>query len=453
MKRHAELSLKNWYESHNRKPLVLRGARQVGKSTLVRNFAKSQNLDLIEINFEKHSLKTVEKSLDLSVILPEIEYVTKKKLGPNCLIFLDEIQDSPRMITALRFFKEERPDLAVVAAGSLLEFALTIHEISIPVGRIQYHHLGPFTFTEFLEALGEHQLLEIIFQKNSNIPDYAHTALQDLYHKYLFVGGMPEAIKTFIETNGNINEVRNVQESIIQSFRDDFHKYSTRAELPRIRKVFDSITRIAGHKVKYTEIDPDEKSRDLKRAIDLLLYARVFFPVKHSNGTSTPLKAYEDISVYKLFFLDVGLLAWLYKIDWNEINANKVVLGILAEQYAAQHLNMVNGPLVHPELHYWLNDKKNQSAEIDFLIELDSKIFPVEVKAGPTGQLKSLLVFLSKHKTIKTAIHIGDHPFSFSPVNYKIAQGDISKTVKGEIIKVPPYLITNLKKIISVKRD
>ncbi|HEY8272805.1 MAG TPA: AAA family ATPase, partial [Pseudobdellovibrionaceae bacterium] len=237
MKRQAEDHLKKWYQSKSgRKPLVLRGARQVGKSTLVRNFAASMGLDLIEINFEKHSLKTADKSLDLDLILPEIEYLTKKKFGSKTLLFLDEIQDSPKMITSLRFFKEDRPDIAVIAAGSLLEFALTVEEISIPVGRVQYYHLGPFTFSEFLEALGE-QILINILSDPEHIPSFADQALKEFYLKYLYIGGMPEVIQTYINSGQNLDQVRNVQESILQSFREDFHKYSSRTELSRVRKV------------------------------------------------------------------------------------------------------------------------------------------------------------------------------------------------------------------------
>lgn len=450
MKRQAESDLKNWYVSKTRKPLILRGARQVGKSTLVRNFAISNNLDLIEVNFEKITLKIPEVSLELSKILPEIEFVSKKKIGDKTLLFFDEIQECPKMITALRFFKEERPDIPVIAAGSLLEFALTINEISIPVGRIQYYHLGPFTFSEFVEALGEQDLLRMISSEGPEVlPEYGVQALKELYLKYLYIGGMPEAIQNFIDTKGQFNEVRQIQESIIQSFRDDFHKYSSRAELPRVRKVFDSITRIAGHKVKYTEIDGDEKSRDLKRAVDLLLYARVFLPVWHSSGTGVPLNSYQDTSVYKLFFLDVGLLGSLFKLDWNDFQLNHAVTGLLAEQFVAQHLIFQAGPHVAPELHYWLNDKKKHRAEVDFLIQVNSKILPIEVKAGATGQLKSLLLYLKQNPLANLAIHIGPHPFSIEPINFKVSDGETSTLVKGRIIKWPFYMIDQLKEKIS----
>jgi predicted AAA+ superfamily ATPase len=449
MKRKAELDLKKWYESTYRKPLVLRGARQVGKSTLVRNFAAGMGLDLIEVNFEKVSLKTPDQSLDLKLILPEIEYLTKKRFGPKTLLFLDEIQDSPKMITGLRFFKEDRPDIAVIAAGSLLEFALSTKEISIPVGRIAYYHLGPFTFTEFLNATGNHRLLEVLADYK-NIPEFADEALKKLYLKYLYIGGMPEVIQTYIQTENNLNEVRKTQEFIIQSFRDDFHKYSTRTEIVRVRKVFDSMTRIIGKKVKYTEIDSDEKSRDLKRAIELLVFARVILPSLHSNGTSAPLKAFEDSSVYKLFFLDVGLLGCLFNTNFNAIEADKSLRGILAEQFIAQHISELAGSHITPQLHFWLNDKKVNRAEVDFLIELGSAVFPVEVKSGSTGHLKSLFLYLANHKSIKKSVHFGSHSFALRKLDYHIASGNESLAVKAQLFQVPLYLVEQLKDILRI---
>lgn len=451
MKRNAETDLKNWYTAKNRKPLILRGARQVGKSTLVRNFAKSNNLELIEINFEKVQLKSPDETLDLEVVLPEIEYVSKKKFGPKSLLFLDEIQDAPKMITGLRFFKEDRPDLAVIAAGSLLEFALTLHEISIPVGRVQYYHLGPFTFSEFLNGIGEHAMAEFATSPKK-IPAYAEKALRELYQKYLFIGGMPEAIKTYIDNHGQWDKIRATQDSILQSFRDDFHKYSTRAELPRVRKVFDSITRIAGHKVKYTQIDSEEKSRDLKCALDLLFYARVFLPVFHSNGTSIPLRAYEDSTIFKTYFLDVGLLGCLHRLDWYHLTEENPLSGVMAEQFVAQHLMGFCGPFLQPELHYWLNDKKSHRAEVDFLIETESQIYPIEVKAGSGGQLKSLLYFWAQHKKTKQAIHLGLHSFNVKQMDCLIPYGNTSMTVKGQLIQMPLYLIDYLKFYLTLKK-
>ncbi len=448
MKRRYYDDLGAWYASKHRKPLLLRGARQVGKSTLVRNFASLQNLDLVEINLEKTSLTSPKKSLELEKIIPEIEFLTRKKIGPQSLLFIDEIQEEPKLITGLRFFKEERPEIPVIAAGSLLEFALSENEISFPVGRISSGYISPICFTEFLMGLGEDRLLKYLGEP-LKIPAFAHEALLERYRQFLFVGGMPEAGQVFIETK-DYRQVREIQRSIIGTYRDDFQKYSTRSELSRVKMVFDTLPRICGKKVKYSEINPDEKSRDLKRAIELLKFSRVVQPAIHSNGTGTPLSAYEDDSIYKLYFVDVGLLGAMLNTQWADISKKDFSYrGFLAEQFVAQHLSYNSEFSRPPELFYWLKDKKSNKAEVDFLTTLDDQVIPVEVKAGAGGQKKSLIVYMATHKKSMLAVHFSETPFSVQEFQHSIQLGSEHVKSHGHLVRLPFYLIDNFLQVIN----
>ena len=220
MKRSMENQLARWLQKSRRKPLVIRGARQVGKSTLVQNFARSQRLKLAEINLEKHgNLNGIFETNDLDIIIPELELLARTSLRQeNTLLFLDEIQSTPYAIAALRYFREEMPQLPVVAAGSLLEFVLAKHDFSMPVGRVEYLHLGPMTFEEFLLAMGDDMLLSYVesFQLSQPLPQTAHEKLLQRQRQYLYIGGMPESILAFCESSSLLN-TRDVHRSIIQT--------------------------------------------------------------------------------------------------------------------------------------------------------------------------------------------------------------------------------------------
>jgi predicted AAA+ superfamily ATPase len=258
--------LTSWNQSINRKPLVLRGARQVGKSTLVRTFAKELGLDLLEINLEKQrALNKSFKTLDLKTILQELEFVLGKKIPPNGLLFLDEIQATPWALAALRYFFEEMPELAVIAAGSLLEFTLSEHEFSMPVGRVETMHLGPMNFEEYLMAFNEDQLVETLLkwspESGQPFSEIAHDKLSKRLREFLFVGGMPEAVREFRDS-GSFLKATEVQESILATYQNDFSKYATKNELIRLQEIFVNVPRQLGRKIKYSTMIPGERSAD-----------------------------------------------------------------------------------------------------------------------------------------------------------------------------------------------
>lgn len=401
MKRIAEEFLTEWLNKKSRKPLLIRGARQVGKSTLVRLFAENYGLDLVEINLEKQEIKSLKKSKDLKVIMAEIEIIAKKNLrNKNTLLFLDEIQACPEAISSLRYFYEEYPELPVVAAGSLLEFVLESHEFSMPVGRVEFYHLGPMSFTEFLWALGEDKLVLQLKESFYLAYELFFEKLTEYLEKYYYLGGMPGVIKNFIETN-SLLEARSIQRAIVESYFYDLPKYSKGKQVVRLENVLRRLPHFIGKKLKYSELLPGENYPAIKLALEMLEKARLVMRCAHTNATNLPLEGTKDESVFKLYFLDIGLLNYLYGNDWNDLNTHLSVDGEIAEQFVAQHLAYKDGGSSSPCLYYWLRDKKANNAEVDFIIKMGSEICPLEVKAGKSGKMKSLMVFIAEHKSKK----------------------------------------------------
>ena len=277
MYRTAEDHLGKWFKRKRRKPLVLRGARQVGKSTLVRQFASKTGICLHEINLERHlHLNDIFKTLDIDGIIKELDAIIGANVQkPGSLLFLDEIQATPYAIQALRYFYEDKPRLPVIAAGSLLEFALADHHFSMPVGRIEYYHLGPMSFKEFLNEI-EPELTKYIstFSIQETIPVSAHQMLLKRQREYLFTGGMPEAVLVFKES-GSFSEVSDIHRSIADTYQDDFSKYAKQKELVLMQRVFRYIPRSIGKKIKYSNISREQRSKDLKAIIELLTKARI----------------------------------------------------------------------------------------------------------------------------------------------------------------------------------
>ena len=418
MERLALADLKRWMHSRTRKPMVLRGARQVGKSTLVRLFARRENLDLVEFDLERerlNSLKTEE--FELSRLLDEIQLKKKKRLGQETLIFFDEIQALPKLLSSLKYFYEQAPELKVIAAGSLLEIALASNKggFSFPVGRIEFHHLGPMSFKEFLWATQRHFLDEKLqhFEFSPEVHKTAIAALKDYY----YVGGMPEAVKVFSEDQ-SLATMRELQEQIIQAYEADFPKYNKRINVQRIARVFRAIALATGKKMIYSKLDRESASKDIKRIVELLVDAKVVLPCVHSDANQTPLLGESDPRIFKPYFLDIGLLNALLKLDFdtieNEFQNRFSTKGMIAEQFVAQHLNFFQGPSPTPGLVYHLRDKGTQKAEIDFLIERKGRIYPIEVKAAPKGHLKSLKYFC-RNKKSPLGIKMSLDAFSIDP--------------------------------------
>lgn len=460
MIRLREKQLLDWLQHPKRKPLILRGARQVGKSTLVRNFSQKQKLTLAEVNLERHPrLDAVFQTKDTKKIIAELESLTQVRLrNPGTLLFLDEIQAAPNALPALRYFWEEEPSLPVIAAGSLLEFLLSEHDFSMPVGRVDYLHLGPMTFEEYLMAAGDDYLLDLLlnFKLGETIPETAHEKLLERQREFLFVGGMPESILAAIESKSFI-EASRVQRSILQTYQDDFAKYATTPKERRlVQKILDSLPKLIGKKAKYSEISRDDRSGEVRHAVELLIQARLLLPAYHTNASELPLKADQDRDTYKLYFLDVGLFNHVSGLEWTHVSrlSDRELIneGTLAEQYVAQHLAYASGGLEPPELHYWLRESRSQNAEVDFLISRGREILPIEVKAGKSGTLKSLLQ-LMQSKNLKTAIRFDLNPPSRLEVEHKLSGPTHATHGRTEVAftlhSFPLYMADFLERILG----
>jgi predicted AAA+ superfamily ATPase len=448
--RFCEEDLGKWLRKPHRKPLVVRGARQVGKSTAIRKFARQNDLRLFEINLERHpDLAAVFASLNPKKILREIEFtIGQGSIHPeDSLLFLDEIQGVPQALASLRYFFEEMPELAVVSAGSLLEFTLADHCFPMPVGRVEYFHLGPMLFEEFLHALGADDLVQLLrsFDGRGEFPRAAHARLWEVLREFLLVGGMPEAVRVFIEQR-DFASVIEIQESILQTYRDDFSKYARGSDLVRLRRILDFTGQHLGEKVKFSNIDRDSQSRDLRKALDLLLKAGVILQACHTHGDGPPLAAQEDSRVFKLYALDIGLhnrtIGLTALPDRTFFDQRFVHEGKLAEQFIAQHLAFQDSPLRPPSLHYWLREGRSSNAEVDFLTAWQGRVLPVEVKAGKAGTLKSLVQFVQEKK-IATACRFDGNLPSYSHCAHRTPHGE----VEFDLLSLPLYLVGQLPRL------
>ena len=412
MKRNAEAQLKKWIISKDRKPLIVRGARQVGKSYLIRQFAKNENYKLIEINLEKSKFKTVEaENFNIKDWINEIEIISNQKINQKTIIFIDEIQNQPEAISKLRYIYEEKNEIPVICAGSLLELSLNEQKISFPVGRVEYLFLPPMTFTEYLQGLGKDQLAENVL--NNNAPEFAHELLQQEVKKFFYIGGMPEAIQTYVNTNSFI-DVRKVQQDILTSYMLDFPKYEKKGKLEKLTQIFQKIPFHLGKKIIYQHIEREMKSVEIKKYLEMLRLAHVLIPCYHVNATLLPIAATVDHSVLKYYFLDIGLLNAIHKISWDDFNdlfnSSFTTKGFLAEQFISQHIAYSLDQSIQPENYFWLKDKDIAKAEIDFIWAHNKKILPIEVKAAKGNRLKSLEVF-GKEKKIDLAIKFSSEYF------------------------------------------
>jgi len=451
LKRNAEYHLKEWYQSTRRKPLVLRGARQVGKSTLVQQFAADNHLNLAEINLERHLyLDAVFKALDIDRIIKELEVVAGRKIDSNdTILFLDEIQATPHAIQALRYFYEERPHLPVIGAGSLLEFTLADHNFSMPVGRITYYHLGPLTFKEFLSAVSP-ELIKYLsdFRPGREIPLAAHRKLLNRQREYLFVGGMPEAVQIYV-AEGSLTEVSAVLRSFADTYQDDFAKYAKQRDLVLLQQVFRYIPRGLGKKVKYSNIMREEPSQRIKTAIELLANARVCHQVFHSHCTGAPLFADINANAYKLLFMDAGMANNICGNDWiflESADDRKLINeGGLAEQFIGQHLL---NPNKAPQLTYWLREARSANAEVDYVISRGDLIVPIEVKAGKSGSLKSLQQFIF-YKEADIAVRFDLNLPAVQDVEHVIRTKEGNRLVAFKLISLPLYLVEELPRILD----
>lgn len=457
MERKATKVLAQWLAAPRRKPLVIRGARQVGKSTLVELFARDLKRRLVTVNLERHAeIDSTFATLDLAKILPALEALPGTgRIRDDDILFLDEIQATPHALAALRYFFEDRPKLAVVAAGSLLEFVLADHDFSMPVGRVRFLHLHPMDFEEFLGALDERVLLERLrgLTAHRAIDPVAHRRLAEYLAIYSYVGGMPEAVAAWAASRSPI-AVRDVHVALIDTYKADFAKYGLRRDLPDLHLMFDRAARTVGQKVKYAALLPDEQSRTVRRLLGLLLGARLFSPVHHADCQGLPLRAGIDERTYKLLMLDVGLWNAVRRLDWADL-ADGVAMsvaqrGAMAEQFVGQELlgSGVVGSV--EELVYWLREGRSGNAEVDYVIAAGGRVIPIEVKSGETGSRKSLFVFAQSHGS-KRALRLDLGTPSQQRVRHAVAGGSRSDT-EIELTSLPLYATGQIARILGEMR-
>ncbi len=416
MKRDIYRQLCEWKNQKNRRPLLIRGARQTGKSFTINEFGEKEFNKLVTLNFERNpEYKDIFNTYDPVDILEKISLYKGERIEPGkTLLFLDEIQECPKAIMSLRYFFEEMPSTHIIAAGSLLEFALRSENFKVPVGRIQYLYLFPLSFSEFLIALGESELRAYLsdFSRLKSLPNNLHTKLNEYIRKYFITGGMPAVVQEYITTHDIINCQR-IQRSILDTYVDDFAKYARKSKHQYLKKTFSAVPGMVGQKFVYAQVDRTVKSRDLKEALELLETAGIVTRVRQASGAGIPLAASANEIYYKVLFLDVGLLhaiSGIYAETVKEKEFTAIFKGAVAEQFVGQELIAYHDPFTKPALYYWGRKAKNSTAEIDYLLELKAQIVPVEVKSGSVGRMKSLHLFLEKYQS-KKAVKISQAPF------------------------------------------
>lgn len=396
MKRLLEKQVVDWKDSPRRKPLVIRGARQVGKTWLVENILAKNFDSFVKIDFEKRrDLHTLfDGNLEPQSILNHLELTYGRIIAGKTLLFFDEIQACPRAIMALRYFYEEMPELHIVAAGSLLEFAFD--EISIPVGRVQYLQMYPMTFYEYLLATGKDVMAEYTISPPNDVDESVQKLILAELRSYFFIGGMPECVKTY-RNCGSMVETFQVQSEIIDSYRDDFSKYMMRIDPAYLDAVFLTVAKSVGEQLKYTRLNDTSSSQTNRKAFDLLVKAKMIYKIPACDPSGLPLGATANPKKFKASMLDIGLLQRLCQVpvelELKQENLLAMYRGKLAEQFVAQELLAWH----NSELFYWSRDARGSSAEIDFLAIKDGEIYPVEVKSGTGGSMRSLHLMLKKY--------------------------------------------------------
>jgi Predicted ATPase (AAA+ superfamily) len=397
--------LNKWKQKINKKPLIIRGARQVGKTWLMREFGEKAYEETVYINFDNNLQMEELFSVDMRIerIITGIElYVGHKINAENTLLIFDEIQEVPKALSALKYFNETAPQYQIVCAGSLLGVALH-HGTSFPVGKVEFMDLYPLSFTEFMRAMGKERFVDLLGKCDFAMATTFKQEYIDLLKHYYYVGGMPEVVQSFAD-NRDFNEVRELQGRILAAYEQDFSKHAPNEIVPRIRMLWNSIPAQLTKENKkfiYGIIKEGARAKDYEMALMWLTDCGLVHKVHRVTTPNIPLKAYEDLKAFKLFLVDVGLLGCMVRLnqtvllDGNELF--KEFKGALTEQYVLQQLKTLKGV----ESYYWTNDRGN--AEVDFLIDNGNEVIPIEVKAETNLKAKSLKTFVEKFSP-KTAI-------------------------------------------------
>ena len=411
IKRHIDRHLLEWKNSKTLKPLLLRGARQVGKSSSVRELGKTFDY-FLEINFEKKehqdAKKIFERHSSPKQIIDELYAMFGIPVSAGkTLLFIDEIQNCVPAISSLRFFYEEMPDLHVIAAGSLLEFAL--EELpSFGVGRIRSLFMYPMSFGEYLNAMNLSALVNKISVSSVAKPISEPLHKQCLNHlvRFIAIGGMPEVIATYT-TGGSLQECQQVLNDLVLTYNDDFAKYKKRVSSLQLKEVFLSIMEQTGNKFVYSRVSENTKHEQIKTAVELLIMAGLAYPVIHTSANGIPLAAELNHKYQKIIAFDTGIMQQALKLDISKLflgeTLEQINRGAIVEMFAGLEI-VKNLPCnTHPQLFYWQRQQRGSQAEVDYLIENDANIVPIEVKSGTRGAMQSLHRFLEE-KSVKKGI-------------------------------------------------
>jgi len=432
MKRTKLAALIAWKNSTSRKPLIIRGARQVGKTWLMKEFGNTQYAQTIYVNFEKNKrLKALfTDDFDIKRIIVALQAESGLTIhAENTLLIFDEIQATPEAITALKYFQEDATEYHIVAAGSLLGVALHSN-ISFPVGKVIFMDLYPLTFLEFLDAIGEIALVEILHSADWKLITAYKSKYIERLRQYYYVGGMPEAVLKFSENN-NFKEVREIQKQILDAYEQDFSKHAPLEIIPRIRMIWNSVpVQLAkeNRKFIYGIIKEGSRAKDYEIALSWLIDCGQVHKVCRVTKPAIPLKAYEDRSAFKLFLVDIGLLTAMGDIDAKTLLEGNAIFsefkGALTEQYVFQQLNSTNEYVIY----YWSAERS--TSEIDFIVQINGLVVPIEVKSEENLQAKSLKVYMEK----------------FSPtVSVRTSMSDFRK--QDWLTNLPLYAVSELKNL------
>lgn len=439
-------NLEKWKIAASRKPLVIRGARQVGKTRLVEAFAKGFS-HYVYLNLERDADRRVfDAATSVSEIIQTIEVLKQVRVIPGeTLLFLDEIQNCPKAIQQLRYFFEEYPQLHVVAAGSLLEAVMVKEGFSFPVGRVEFQYLYPATFDEFLGALGEFALQEAIRQVTvmDPLPIAVHEKACQYFRTYMIVGGMPEVVATYAATQ-SLLETEKVAESLLAAFEEDVHKYSRSTQVPYVRHVLQSAPLFAGQRITYEHFGHSSfKSREIKRAMEVLEYAMIAQRIYGTHIVLPPIQPNIRVAP-KLLYLDTGLVAHRFKADTMPDSfdgTNSTFQGTLAEQVVGQELLAIASDR-RDVPSFWYRNQPGATAEVDYCIQCQDKIIPIEVKSGKPGTLKSLQQFM------KQAPH--DLAVRVSFENLKLETVQISDK-HYKLLNVPIYMVSQIPNFAATR--
>lgn len=444
MERSTSTLLDSWLAAPVRRPLVLRGARQVGKTWLVRDLAQRHGLQLVEVNFERDpAAKDWFTPSDPGAVLAELSVALNRSISPEgTLLFLDEIQAAGEVLAKLRWFAEEMPQLPVIAAGSLLEFALADHSFSMPVGRIGFLHIEPMSFQEFLLAHDRRELVERLgsWRPGRKLSEVVHAQGLQWFDRYAMVGGMP-AVVAQDAAGDNATVIRDLQLDLAATYRADFGKYSRRTEPALLDTVLNTVARSIGTKFVYARVGEGVRAHQARRALEMLAAARVCHIVSHSAANGLPLCGESKDSMRKVILNDIGLFHALLRAPatehfprWDLLAPQ--VRGQMAEQLLGQQLRLLgpasgDGPL----LHYWQREG-GRPGEIDYLVQANSVVVPVEQKSGVAGTMKSLHQFMyDKH--LDFAIRFDRNPPSEQDVAVRTTLGH---PVQYRLRNLPVYL-------------